>query len=231
MPRSTLEQVVDIARKQNIILFADEVYRPLFHSISPADEEFPPSVISLGYENSVVSCSMSKAYSLAGIRVGWIASRNRDVIEACTRTRQYTTISVSRLDDAIARYTLAPTCIHSLLKQNLELAKTNLGHVEDFVESYRWACNWTRPRAGTTAFVRFTKLGKPVDDVALCQALLERTGVMFVPGSACFGGGQDFQGYVRLGYVCETDVLVQGLDALREFMENEYENVPVIKKK
>lgn len=230
IPRGTLKSIVEIAERQSILVFEDEVYRPLFHSTSPADEDFPPSLLSLGYENTVVSCSMSKAYSLAGIRVGWIASRNRNVIEACANTRHYTTISVSQVDDAIAEYTLAPACIHSLLKRNIELAKTNLGHVEKFVESHRWACDWARPRAGTTAFIRFNKMGKRVDDVAFCQMLLERTGVMFVPGSACFGEGQEFRGYVRMGFVCETEVLVKGLGALRSFMENGYEDVPVIKK-
>ena len=173
---------------------------------------------------------MSKSYGLAGIRVGWIASRDRQFIEACADSRHYTTISVSHLDDSIARYALAPTCIHGLLKRNISLAKTNLGHLEKFVDSHRWACDWVKPRAGTTAFIRFNKMGKPVNDVAFCQILLERTGVMFVPGSECFGGGEEFHGYVRVGFVPETEVLVKGLEALGEFMEDEYEDVPVIKK-
>ena len=50
-------------RTRDIIILSDEVYRPLFHSISPADEEFPPSMISMGYEKTIVTGSMSKAYS------------------------------------------------------------------------------------------------------------------------------------------------------------------------
>lgn len=73
-------------------------------------------------------------------------------------------------------------------------------------------------------------MGKPVDDIVFCEMLQERTGVMFVPGSLCFGGGEDFRGYVRIGYVNETEILEQGLNALRDFMEDSYENVPVVKK-
>ncbi|BDD64112.1 hypothetical protein MPDQ_000533 [Monascus purpureus] len=231
IPRRTLEEIVEIARKSSILVFADEVYRPLFHSISPMDEDFPPSLLSLGYERTVVTGSMSKAYSLAGIRVGWIASRDREVIEACAAVRHYATISVGQIDDAIASYALAPTCIHALLKRNIELSRKNLAILEKFIDSHRWACEWVRPRAGTTAFVRFTKMGKPVDDVAFCRTLIERTGVMFVPGSSCFGSGGDFKGYVRIGFACETEVLEKGLEALKAFMEDGYEEVPIVKKK
>jgi aspartate/methionine/tyrosine aminotransferase len=199
----------------------------VFHSISFADDEFPPSVLSLGYENTVVTGSMSKAYSLAGIRVGWIASRNRDIIDRCTAARDYTTISVSQLDDAVASFALAPHCIHNLLRRNIDLAKTNLALLEKFIESHRWACDWVKPRAGTTAFVRFAKMGRPVDDVALCKALNEKSGVLFVPGSLCFGQGEDFKGYVRVGFVSETEVLQKGLEQLRGFMKKEFYEVPV----
>ncbi|KAJ6028395.1 hypothetical protein N7540_003971 [Penicillium herquei] len=231
VPRDTLEDLVDIARASSITIMADEVYRPLFHNISPMDSQFPPSLISLGYENTIVTGSTSKAYSLAGIRVGWIASRNRSIIEACASSRDYTTISVGQIDDAIASYALAPQCIHNLLARNIELGRTNLAILEKFIESHRWACDWVKPRAGTTAFVRFNKMGKPVDDVVLCEKLQEQRGVMFVPGSRCFGGGEDFQGYVRIGYACETEVLEKGLEALREFMDEDFEGIPVIKKK
>ncbi|KAJ5092953.1 hypothetical protein N7456_008814 [Penicillium angulare] len=231
IPRDTLEDLVDIARESSITILSDEVYRPLFHNFNFMDSQFPPSLLSLGYENAIVTGSTSKAYSLAGIRVGWIASRNRSIIESCASSRDYTTISVGQIDDAIASFALAPECIHNLLQRNIELGRTNLEILEKFIESHRWACEWVKPRAGTTAFVRFAKMGKPVDDVAFCEKLLEETGVMFVPGSLCFGGREDFHGYVRIGYVCETEVLEKGLEALREFMDEDYDDIPVIKKK
>lgn len=231
IPRSTLEEIVEIASSKSITIFSDEVYRPLFHSISPGDKEFPPSLLSLGYEHTVVTGSMSKAYALAGIRLGWIASRSKAIIEACASARDYTTISVSQIDDAIAHFALSQDCVSNLLQRNIGLAKKNLALLEAFIESHRWACDWVKPVAGTTAFVRFNKMGKPVDDVAFCEILLERTGVMFVPGSLCFGQGEDFKGYVRIGFVPETEVLEKGLEALKAFMEEGYEDVPVLKKK
>ncbi|THW82424.1 putative aminotransferase [Aureobasidium pullulans] len=74
----TLQSLVDIAREHDITIHSDEVYRPLFHSV----QEVPPSIVSLGYEKCYATGSMSKAYSLAGIRLGWITSPSQSIIEA-----------------------------------------------------------------------------------------------------------------------------------------------------
>ncbi|PGH01071.1 hypothetical protein AJ79_08041 [Helicocarpus griseus UAMH5409] len=228
IPRSTLESIIQIARDHSITVISDEVYRPLFHSISPVDEEFPPSVLSLGYDNVIVSGSMSKAYSLAGIRVGWLASPNNDLIAACKNWRSYTTISVSQLDEQVASYALNE-CLHNLLKRNNGLAKHNLGLLEKFIEQHRWACEWVKPVAGSVAFVKFSKMGRAVDGEVFCQRLLEKEGVLIVPGSVCFGKGEDFKGYVRIGFVTETKVLEEGLERLKAFMMEGFEGLPVCK--
>lgn len=227
IPRTTLDSLIEIAEGHDLIVMADEVYRPLFHSISPGSPEFPPSILSLGYAKTIVTGSLSKAYSLAGIRVGWIASRCSAIIDACAQARDYTTISVSQLDDQIAAYALDNNCIHSLLSRNIQLAKRNLEILDKFVESHRWACEWVKPVAGTTAFVKFSNMGAPVDDVAFCGKLMEQTSVMLVPGSRCFGDGKEFKGFIRFGFCCETDVLEEGLKKMRVFMKNGYRTVPL----
>lgn len=227
--RGKLEEIVGLCRDNKISVLCDEVYRPLFHSIGPGDADFPPSAINAGYNNVIVTGSMSKAYSMAGIRTGWIACRNPDIIEKCAAVRHYTNLSVSRLDEAVAAETLNDRCVHALLGRNIKLAKTNAAMLESFIEEHRWACSWAKPRAGTTAFVKFHKRGNPVDDAAFCQTLQEKTGVFFCPGGKCFGGGRDFRGYVRVGFVCETSVLKDGLAALRTFMQGEFENVPTVR--
>ena len=73
-------------------------------------------------------------------------------------------------------------------------------------------------------------MGKPINDETFCEMLQEKTGVLFCPGSKCFGASNDWKGYIRIGFVCETEVLEKGLAALRAFMEDEYENVPAVKK-
>lgn len=228
IPKSMLEQIVAVAGENNLMILSDEVYRPLFTSISPMDPEFPPSILSMAYSKAIATGSLSKAYSLAGIRVGWVASRSRDIIEACAQARDYTTISVSQITDQIASFALSPDCIHNLLGRNIKLAKTNLDILERFIEQHRWAFEWVKPVAGTTAFVKVSREGREVDDVCFCKLLQEQTGVMLCPGSYCFGNGEDFKGFVRIGYVCETEVLTEGLAQLKTFMREGYRTVPTI---
>ncbi|KAJ5093511.1 aminotransferase [Penicillium angulare] len=226
--RKFLQGVVDIARSYNIIIHSDEVYRPLFHSLDSSSPESPPSILDFQYEKVISTGSMSKAFSLAGIRLGWIASRDLEIIEACAATRHYTLISVGQIDDNIATHALSSPCVGNLLNRNVQLAKQNLEDLQAFIEEFKGTVSWVKPQAGTTAFVKFIKNGQPVDEVIFCQKLQEKSGVMFVPGSQCFGEGEDFKGFVRIGYVPERQVMVDGLKALREFMYAGYEEIPII---
>lgn len=225
LPRSLLTQVVELAEKKGIIVLSDEVYRPLFHGITPLDKDFPPSILSLGYKNTIATGSLSKAYSLAGIRVGWVASRNRDIVEKIALARDYTTISVSQLDQAIASFALSPDTIHALLGRNIQLAKTNLELLDRFVTKHDEYCSFVRPVAGTTAFIKFERDGKAINVEAFCKALQEKTGVMFLPGDVGFG--EEFKGYVRVGYVNKTDIVKDGLEEARKFMRKEFDDLPV----
>lgn len=230
IPKSQLEEIVEFAQEKGIIIHCDEVYRPIFHSIGPSDEDFPPSAINMGYDKVIVTGSFSKAYGLAGIRTGWIASKSKEIIEKIAEMRHYTTISVSQLDEAVAAEAVSDRCVHALLGRNIQLAKKNLDLLSNFIDEHNWACGWVKPVAGTTCFVKFHKMGKLVDDAEFCKRLLDKTGVMLVPGSKCFGEGKDFKGYVRLGFVCETEVLKDALEKMRGFMEEEYADVPTAPK-
>ncbi|KAM0466669.1 hypothetical protein ACHAPV_000174 [Trichoderma viride] len=218
IPRDLIGKIVDFARARDIIVLSDEVYRPLFHDGIENNPNMPPSVADLGYEKAVVTGSLSKAYSLAGIRVGWIASRDKAIIERLAEARHYTAISVSQLDDQVASYALSPAVRGPLLKRNIDMAKRNAGMVKAFVEQHRAICSWVAPTAGTTAFVQFRSEGKPVDDVAFCRDVLDKIKVFFVPGSHCFGRGEDFAGYVRVGYVGSSAVLAEALQKLAAYV-------------
>ncbi|KAF1354451.1 PLP-dependent transferase [Lizonia empirigonia] len=218
-----LEQLVAIAAEHNITILGDEVYRPIFHSISPIDKDFPPSLLSMGYNNVIVTGSMSKAYSLAGIRVGWIASRSSEIIEKIASARHYTTISVSGLDEQVAAFALSPATVHGLLARNIQLAKTNLALLEKFMIKNEDECEWVKPVAGTTAFIKFHREGKPIDSVDFCKKLLEKTGVLLVPGTQSFG--EEFKGYVRVGFVNQTEIVQKGLEEASKFIRKNLDDV------
>lgn len=219
IPTRVLRDIVAFAKARNLIVFSDEVYRPLFHDVHDVGAVVPAPITSFGYDNVVVTGSMSKAWALAGIRVGWVVSPNKSIIAQLAAARDYTTISVSQLDDAVAAYALSPPVRDPLLRRNVGLAKTNVALLETFVQKHSDVCSWVKPVAGTTAFLHFTNNGRPVDDAEFCLDVLNKTNVFFVPGSKCFGGGKDFAGYVRVGYVCHTDVLQEGLEKLSGYVQ------------
>jgi aspartate/methionine/tyrosine aminotransferase len=226
LTRPMLAKIIELAESKNIMILSDEVYRPIFHSISPISTDFPPSILSMGYANTIATGSLSKAYSLAGIRVGWIASRNPEIVEKIASARHYTTISVSQLDSSVAAYALSPHTVHALIGRNIQLAKTNLEILEKFVIKHDDICEWVKPIAGTTAFLRFHRDRKAIDDVAFCRRLVQETGVLWAPGSYSFG--EEHKGYVRIGYVCETDVLKEGLDKVRIWLRKEFDDLEVV---
>jgi aspartate/methionine/tyrosine aminotransferase len=207
---------------------ADETYRPLFHSISPSDDDFPPSTINLGYKQVIVFGSVSKAYSLPGIRAGWFASRDKDIIRACSQQRHYSSMTISKLDEAVAAEAVSDRCIHPLLARNIKLCQTNLELMQAFIEEHAWACSWVKPLAGTTAMLKFHKMGKPVDDEKFSTQLLEQAGVLVCPANRCYSGGQELRGYIRVAFGTATDQLKLALEAWTAFMEESFETVPAV---
>lgn len=223
LSKSFLQSIIDIAKPRNIIIHCDEVYRPLFHGL--CDNEYPPSILSFGYRNVLATSSLSKAYSLAGIRVGWIASRNPDIIERCSTVRDYTTISVSRLDQSVAAYALgSPTRPH-LIARNLRLAQTNANMLDAFVKEHARHLSWVRPLAGTTALIKVSREGRLVQAEEFCKMLQQKTGVMLLPADKGFG--PQFKGFVRIGYVNDTDLTTKGLRELGRFLETGFSDVPL----
>ena len=204
------------ASEHNIIVLCDEVFRPLFHS-----DIHPPSILSLGYTNVISTGSASKALALPGIRVGWITSPNKAIIAATASARDYTTIAVSQLDDQVACLALSEAVRTKILARSHAIASANLDLLEAFVAEHSSVCSWVRPNAGSVAFVRITKNGLPVEDETFCMGLLKATSTLIIPGGFCFGTDkvEDYQGYLRIGFVSEKSVTQAGLAALGRYLQ------------
>ncbi|RNB87916.1 aminotransferase [Brevibacillus nitrificans] len=203
MERDTLEQIVEIARSCGAYLLCDEVYRNLLQD----DDLVVPSVADL-YEKGISTSSMSKVLSLAGLRLGWIAAP-KDVIEECIKHRDYTTISVGMLDDLLAVHAMKN--YDRILTRNRKIIKDNLAILDEWVANEP-AITYVKPRAGTTAMLKYDL---PISSVDFCEGLLKETGAFLTPG-ICF----DMEGYLRIGYACETEMLREGLQKLSEYIRS-----------
>lgn len=101
MSPEILKKVVDIAKKSDAYLLVDEVYRHLTQ-----DDEWQPSIVDM-YEKGISTSSMSKVFSLAGVRLGWIATHDKDALKQFWSHRDYNLISCGMMDEAIAALALA----------------------------------------------------------------------------------------------------------------------------
>lgn len=206
-----------MAGKSNITILCDEVFSPLFFT-----EPKPPSFVTLGYTNSVVSGSLSKAFAIPGVRLGWIVTRDAELMRKFATTRDYTTISVSQLDDSVAAFALDPAVLPNLMKRNLALCEDSVSQIEEFVERNAGRCRWVKSSGAGTAFVQILgRDGKPVDDAAFSKKLSDDESVCVIPGGHCFGegGGDDFKGYVRIT-LGDPELLREGLPLLERFIQN-----------
>ena len=197
MDREMLEKIAGIARQHGAWVLCDEAYRGLVHEPGVS----VPSMADI-YEKGVSTGSMSKVFSLAGLRSGWMAGPQEFIEEAFAR-RDYTTISCGPLVDALAVVALENR--EKIMKRNLEIIRESVALLGEWVDSEP-AFHWVRPRAGTTAFVGYD-LDIPSDE--FCIDLLGSTGTFLLPGS-CFG----IEKRLRFGYAYGTEALKRGLESV-----------------
>jgi len=197
--RAGLERVAEIARAVDAWVLCDEVYRG-------TEQGAPvPSIVDV-YDKGISTGSTSKAYSLAGLRLGWVVGP-QPLLDACEVHRDYTTISVGMVDDYFAAMALEAK--EAVLGRSREITRGNLAVLEAWIAAEPKA-QCVTPRAGTTAFVALDVAMLSHD---LCVALLRDTGVMFTPGSAL-----GVEGYVRIGFACAPEVLKEGLARVSDWL-------------
>jgi aspartate/methionine/tyrosine aminotransferase len=202
MDRALLEQIVHIARGCGAYILCDEVYRG-------ADQEGDGYTVSIAdlYEKGISTASMSKAYSLAGLRLGWIAGPV-ELLKQVEIHRDYNTISIGVLDDYFAALALENR--DKILARNHAILRENLAILDAWV-AQEPTISYTKPRSATVCLLKYTQ---PLSSQDFCLRLLQTKGVMLTPGSA-----MDMEGYVRIGFANNQQALRQGLALLSEFLQ------------
>ena len=172
-----------------IRLVADEVYRFLEQdgaATLPAGADLDERAVSIGV--------MSKSFAMAGLRIGWLATRDRAVLDRCARMKDYTTICSAAPSEVLALIALRAR--ERVLARSREIVTSNLGVLDDFLERRADAFTWVRPRGGSTGFPRLVPGGPAGASAdAFAARLVEATGVLLLP-STTFGFGD---AHVRIG--------------------------------
>lgn len=182
MPRADFDALHSFARDHGLLLFSDEVYRESEYDPSrrlPAACDQGEHAVSLGVT--------SKTYGLAGLRIGWIATRNRDVYARMAALKDYTTICNSAPSEFLAELALRHR--ERLVERNLGIIRRNLDIIDDLFVRRADLFGWVRPQASSMGFPRL--LEGDVND--FCDRLVRHAGVLLLPGSAYGDSGNHFR--------------------------------------
>jgi aspartate/methionine/tyrosine aminotransferase len=167
---ATWRRLAEICDERGIILFSDEVYRGLEDSPLPQAADISPNAMSLNV--------MSKAYGFPGLRIGWIACRDRSLLERLERAKHYTTICNSAPSEILALIALEAR--DRILARNRSIIATNIPLFDSFFARFDGLFEWEPPQGGCVCFPRY--LGS--DGVeAMCADLVEQEGVLLLPAS------------------------------------------------
>jgi aspartate/methionine/tyrosine aminotransferase len=201
MSRADFDAVHDFAKENNLLLFSDEVYRESEYDPAarlPAACDRGDYAISLGVT--------SKTYGLAGLRIGWVATRNKKVYDTMAALKDYTTICNSAPSEFLAEVAMRNR--QKLVARNLDIIKHNLNIIEEFFSRHTDLFSWVVPRAGSMAFPRY--LAGDVE--TFCDKVVREAGVLLLPGSVY----DDTEDHFRLGLGRRN--LPQAVDRLEEYL-------------
>jgi aspartate/methionine/tyrosine aminotransferase len=202
--RQTLDSLIAIARSRGIYIFSDEVYRLL--------ERRPditlPQVADL-YERGLSLGVMSKAYGLSGLRLGWVACKDLEVLRMLERVKHYTSICSPAPSELLSQVALKAR--DRILARNRALIARNLPFIESFFDEHAHLFDWVLPDGGCVGFPRYLGL-EGVE--AFATDLVEQTGVLLLPASVYKSDlGATPTDRFRVGYGRAN--LAEGLAAMR----------------
>lgn len=201
MSEQMLREIVEIARSADAWILCDEVYRHLSQ-----EDGWCPSIVDL-YEKGISVSSMSKVFSLAGLRLGWIATHDMSVVKSCLSHRDYNLVSCGVFDEMLAAAALKHC--DKLLERSRKIVRENLQILDDWVSSEPHV-SYVKPQAGTTALVYYDL---DISSYEFCEEMYKKTGAFVTPGD-CF----EVPHSMRIGYAYGKQDLIDGLKAISEYI-------------
>lgn len=201
MSEQMLREIVEIARSADAWILCDEVYRHLSQ-----EDGWCPSIVDL-YEKGISVSSMSKVFSLAGLRLGWIATHDMSVVKSCLSHRDYNLVSCGVFDEMLAAAALKHR--DKLLERSRKIVRENLQILDDWVGSEPHV-SYVKPKAGTTALVYYDL---DISSYEFCEEMYKKTGAFVTPGD-CF----EVPHSMRIGYAYGKQDLIDGLKAISEYI-------------
>lgn len=203
LEKHVFEGLIKLARKYGTYIFCDEVYRYL-----EIDEKDQLPSIADAYEKGITLNVMTKAFGLAGLRIGWIATQNDDFLQKVCSYKLYTSICNSAPSEILALIALRAK--DKILKRNRQILLRNLEVLDAFMKRNQKLLSWERPKGGTMAVL---KLMLPTPIEKLFKELVDKAGVLIMPGSVFDLPGNFF----RIGFGRKN--MIDILDRFEQFLK------------
>ena len=199
-----MDAIIAIANKVGAWILADEVYSGAERL---TDEQTPsfygryPKVVAIG--------SMSKAYGLPGLRIGW-AVGPVDILQDIWARHEYTTISATMLSNKLAALALSPKVRSRILQRTRSYIRQGYPLLQQWMDSHENIFSFTPPGAAAIAFVRYHL---DINSTAFTERLRQEKSTLIVPGDH-FGMDK----FVRISFGLPHDYLVASLDRIHELI-------------
>lgn len=206
-PQDTMDALVGLCRERGLWLFSDEVYRGL-----ETDPARRVRQVADAYEKGLSLNVMSKAYGLPGLRIGWIACKDRELLIRMERYKHYLSICNSGPSEFLA--TIALRARKAIFERNASLVRKNIAAARKFFDGHQDLFEFHPPDGGCVCFVRY-KGSNGVEDFA--RRVVEEAGVLLLPSSLYRSDIGDVpQDFFRLGL--GRAIVPEALNALGAWM-------------
>ena len=196
--KSEMGAVIEEAARVGAWIIADEVYR----GAERGKEDITPSFWGK-YDRVIVCGSLSKAYGLPGLRLGWVVAPT-DIIEECAARQDYTTITAGMLPNLLAEYALQPETLSRIRIRTRNLLQEGYSTLEEWGNEHKGRFSWVSPQAGAIAFLRY-KPNVRSEDFVHRLAKIEST---YAAPGAHFGVEQ----HIRISYGLPPEFLQNALN-------------------
>jgi len=199
-----MDAIVAVAERVGAWLLADEVYA----GAEQFTDEQTPSFFGR-YDKVLANSSLSKAYGLPGLRVGWVVGPAETVDQVWAR-HEYTTISAAMLSNKLAAYALSPDVRPELIRRTRDYIRSGYPVLKQWLDSHPGVFEVTPPQAAAIAFVRYHL---DINSTEFVDRLMKEKSVLIVPGDQ-FG----LDHYLRISFGLPHDFLTVGLDRIHQLI-------------
>jgi len=196
-----MEELHAFTAQRGIQLVSDEVYHPIYHGRKTTSAARLP--------HATVIHDLSKAFSIAGVRTGWMIEHDAKRRQQYWTARAYFSICNTTTGEILAEIAIRKRNV--ILKKTQESANRNLQILDRFMVQHRDVLGWIPPQGGMTAF---PWLVSGEDARPFCQAAADR-GILLAPGD-CF----DVPAHFRLGFAAANEDFARALDRLGELVKS-----------